>query len=313
MACTGCPCAAAPTGGYRHGQRVQVRGLDEILSTLDADGTLDGLPFMPEMARFCGRTFPVHRRAAKTCVEGLGVRRLSGSGCVFLKDVRCDGADHDGCQRACLIFWKEAWLRPAETQPPADPSSSGAPCLTDGGLPATRDGRYFCQSTELAGVTQVLPRWNLRHYLQDLAHGEVTLPRLARVLWRVIVNKCRRLLGRLPQGQLSGSQVKPSKGELELQPGEWVEIKSRAQIEATLDSGGKNRGLFFEAEMLEHCGRRCRVAYQVRRIISEETAKMVQLTNTVVLDGVACEGLCAKNCPRSNYFYWREIWLRRVG
>jgi hypothetical protein len=39
---------------------------------------------------------------------------------------------------------------------------------------------------------------------------------------------------------------------------------------------------------------------------------MVQLTNTVALEGVVCQGLCAKNCPRANYLYWRESWLRRV-
>ena len=33
---------------------------------------------------------------------------------VFLADVRCDGSAHDGCQRNCLIFWKEAWLKPVD-------------------------------------------------------------------------------------------------------------------------------------------------------------------------------------------------------
>jgi hypothetical protein len=111
---------------------------------------------------------------------------------------------------------------------------------------------------------------------------------------------------------LSGSQVKPPKGDLGLQPGEWVEVKSRQEIEATLDPAGKNRGLSFESEMVEHCGRRYRVAFQVRQIINEETAQMAHLTNTVALDGVTCQGLYAKNCPRRNYFYWREIWLRRL-
>ena len=64
--------------------------------------------------------------------------------------------------------------------------------------------------------------------------------------------------------------------------------------------------------MLEHCGRRYRVAFPIRQIIFEQTSKMVQLNNTVALDGVVCQGLCAENCPRANYFYWRESWLRRV-
>ena len=45
------------------GDLVTVRPLDEILATLDEQGTLDKLPFMPEMRTFCGRQFRVSRRA----------------------------------------------------------------------------------------------------------------------------------------------------------------------------------------------------------------------------------------------------------
>ena len=61
-------------GGFRHGQSVTVRGLGEILETLDADGKFEGLPFMPEMAPLCGKTFRVYRRAERTCVEGVGMQ-----------------------------------------------------------------------------------------------------------------------------------------------------------------------------------------------------------------------------------------------
>jgi hypothetical protein len=30
------------------------------------------------------------------------------------------------------------------------------------------------------------------------------------------------------------------------------------------------------------------------------------------LKGVVCQGVCAANCPRAEYLYWRESWLRRV-
>jgi hypothetical protein len=301
---------------------VEVRTLGEILSSLDAAGTLDGMPFMPEMARYCGRRYRVFRRAGKTCVEGYGLREMSDGGTVFLEDVRCDGAAHEGCQRGCLIFWKEAWLRPVEAADSAantdKPSSAVAEVLPTGvgagveKLPTTKDGRFFCQSTELLALTRGFPRYHPRPYWQDLAGGEMTLVRLSHLLWWSVVNKVRRLFGRPLQGHLSGSQVKPPKGDLGLQPGEWVEVKSRQEIEATLDPAGKNRGLSFESEMVEHCGRRYRVAFQVRQIINEETAQMAHLTNTVALDGVTCQGLYAKNCPRRNYFYWREIWLRRL-
>ena len=93
--------------------------------------------------------------------------------------------------------------------------------------------------------------------------------------------------------------------------------EKRQEIRTLINAEGKNHGLTFELEMLQHCGRRYQVAFPLRKVILEEagkkaTGKMVTLTNTVVLEGVACRGLCMKNCPRANFFWWREAWLRRV-
>jgi hypothetical protein len=38
---------------------------------------------------------------------------------------------------------------------------------------------------------------------------------------------------------------------------------------------------------------------------------MQPLSDTVLLDGLVCDGLCSRGCPRANPLYWREIWLRR--
>ena len=45
-----------------HGNLVEVKTPDEIIQTLDAEGALDHLPFMPEMLEFCGRRFRVSRQ-----------------------------------------------------------------------------------------------------------------------------------------------------------------------------------------------------------------------------------------------------------
>ena len=65
--------------GFRRGDVVEIRSAKEIAATLDASGCLDGLAFMPEMAVHCGRRYRVQSRASKTCVEGLGLRRMSGT------------------------------------------------------------------------------------------------------------------------------------------------------------------------------------------------------------------------------------------
>ena len=94
------------------GDWVEVRSKEEILKTLDSQGRLDGMPFMPEMLGFCGKKFQVYKRAHKTCDTVFPTRGRRVERAVHL-ETRCDGEAHGGCQATCLIFWKEAWLKPA--------------------------------------------------------------------------------------------------------------------------------------------------------------------------------------------------------
>jgi hypothetical protein len=301
---------------FRRGDWVRVRGLDEILATLDGDAKLEGLPLMPEMVPYCGKTFRVYRRAEKTCVEGAGIRSMRST--LFLEGLRCDGSAHDGCQRGCLFFWKTAWLEPAgdqhgtDDEPSDDSCSHAALSVSKPSLPTTQGDRYYCQSTELAGATTEFQTGRVRHYLHDLWVGEIGLWRFAHLMGLAVTNRIWWLLHGRPFYQIVGEQKQTDRAELNLQPGELVEIKSAAEIRATLDPQGRNRGLSFEPEMAQYCGRRFRVARPIDTIISEERGKMVKLSNTVILDGIVCLGICVKNCPRANYLYWREIWLKRV-
>ena len=109
------------------GDVVEVRSAAEILETLDTDGALNGMPFMPEMTRFAGKRFTVDRRAEKICDTVSGEppnsRRLRDS--VLLEDLRCDGSGHDGCQAGCRIYWKEAWLRRVDSAEARDHGGRG--------------------------------------------------------------------------------------------------------------------------------------------------------------------------------------------
>ena len=51
----------------RAGDWVEVRTKDEILRSLDKNGRLQELPFMPQMFGYCGKRFKVYKRAHKTC------------------------------------------------------------------------------------------------------------------------------------------------------------------------------------------------------------------------------------------------------
>ncbi len=52
---------------FKVGDSVEVRSRGDILATLDKNGWLDNLPFMPEMFAYCGARFRVHKSAHKTC------------------------------------------------------------------------------------------------------------------------------------------------------------------------------------------------------------------------------------------------------
>jgi hypothetical protein len=294
---------------YRPGQTVWVRGLKDILGTLDSDGKLDGLPFMPEMLPYCGRSFRVSCRPNRTCVEGAGICEFDDV--VFLDGLRCDGSAHDGCQRRCLLFWREAWLSDEPTAAAAHNPADAAEAVLK-----TRQGeRYFCQSTELAGASTACLEEKrsfgerLGDDLRDLHSGNISSVAFSRHILETVSNRVKDIAGAESDHAIVGTRQKTERLSLDLKPGEWVEVKSRKEIEATLDVAGKNKGLLFAPPMLPYCGKRYRVANRMQKMILEESGKMIQLKDTVVLDGVTCE---AWGCQRSNLQFWREIWLKRV-
>lgn len=99
---------------------------------------------------------------------------------------------------------------------------------------------------------------------------------------------------------------------LHLRPGEWVEVKSIDEVMATLDDRRRNRGLLWMTGMRKHCGHQYRVLRRVERIILESNGELRKMKNTVLLDGVMCNGSTFNRCDRSCFHFWREVWLRRV-
>jgi hypothetical protein len=323
----------------RVGELVEVLGEDEILATLDERGELDGLPFMPEMLQFCGRRFRVGKRAMKLCdtINGHGMYRMDNA--VHLEGVRCDGQAHGGCQAACVVYWKEAWLRRVDDPVAANGNSAAAPPRPRPGTslpllsvathkepdPATGEPRYACQATELLrAAPERIPPWALGQYVEDVRSANFGFFTVLRSVVVGAFNEYQemsvKLLPRwlrIHQGKrfpfLDGTQTRTPTQTLDLQPGELVRIKSKEEIVRTLDAGNRNRGMKFDAEMLRYCGRQARVVGRVERIIDEPSGRMMELKNPcIVLEDVVCLGSYHRLCPRGTYPYWREIWLERV-
>jgi hypothetical protein len=63
------------------------------------------------MEQYCGGSFRVFKKVKTIKLEDTGEVRQLKSPTVFLEDVYCDGKRHQGCDRACFHFWREAWLK----------------------------------------------------------------------------------------------------------------------------------------------------------------------------------------------------------
>lgn len=312
----------------RVGELVEIRSLDEIVATLDQDGRLDGMPFMPEMAAFCGQRATVAKRAHKTC-DGHGhIRWLDDS--VHLEGLHCDGSAHGGCQARCLIFWKSAWLkRVIDDTVPQSPKTSDADVEVLARLGRTTredaDGvvRYMCQATEVNAFTRPLPVGELKQYLWDITSGNYSIWAFVRIMTEAVINRYQRISKEhLPRAlrlcggrrlrEVRGHGVHTPRATLDLKVGERVRIRPRGEIEATLDQHNKNRGLLFDAEDATWCGSSSTVIDRVHRFIDDETGRMVEIkSDCVMLDGVGCRGEYWRMCSRALPTYWREIWLER--
>lgn len=336
---------------FRTGSLVEVRSKEEILATLDHQGCVDALPFMPEMLQYCGQRFRVRAVAHKTCdtIRNTRGRRLNSA--VHLDDVRCDGSAHGGCEAECSLFWKDVWLKDVDSegtdgaQLSAGPIPSSTACtesqlVVHTQLAAVADAngpRYVCQATKLYEASVWLPWWDLRQYLFDVVTLNHSVGHVLRVLWlaslrrmltrtpfayrvleflynsihRLLTGRCSPwVIGKIPVGSATPT------GRLGLNTGELVRIKSKIEIEKTVDETGKNRGLSFDKEMAPYCGRVVKIRKSVSKIIDEKTNRMRHMKQPcIMLEGVVCTSLyteCRLMCPRAIPSYWREIWLEKV-
>ena len=302
------------------GDLVEVLNAEEICRTLDEDGTLEGLPFMPEMLQHCGRRARLSSHALKACIEirkaYIDMRGFWGQDVWVLDELRCSGADHDGCQRGCLVFWKAAWLRKVEAAdaPAIQPVPSDIEGLSRKLKTKAAPDRYFCQSTELVKATRPLSmKGRLRLAVTDFRLGNVHLFEIIKrvllpVFWKTVHRyiRPRHVVGTLTRTPLV---------VLGLQPGEQVEVKSGEEIAKSLNSQGCNRGLRYDHGLNRFCGTRFRVRDRLDKMIIESSGQMVHLKGTVTLEKSCC--LCylsaVGGCPRKDLVYWREAWLTRVG
>jgi hypothetical protein len=341
---------ASMVTNLRIGTNVQVKHEPEILSTLDEHGTLNGLPFTSEMLGFCGGTYKVLKILNRIHIDGVGVRGIDDI--VMLEGVRCNGEAHGACERRCYLLFKRPWLNVFGESSPTSNISHTNHGLIEKPL-FWKDGTQPCQGNGAALVkaTKPLSSLSIRQYIHDLrfgtwksrdiiwmllfllnrkwdakqqiwklGFGKRSFGDLAQMAFIVLKQTARWYLDRSWRATLHDAKSEPvvkpkisSSKPLNLQPGELVEVKSREEILATLDSREKHKGLGFCGSMLKDSGKRFRVLSQVHSLVDERTDRQVNgIKNTVLLEDSICTGISYRGCPRLCYWLWREDWLKRV-
>lgn len=292
---------------FKAGDTVEVCSKSEIAATLDTDGMLDGLPFMPEMTKYCGARFEISMPVKKALVEGTGYRVFDDV--VLLEGTFCDGREHDGCGRMCNILWKTSWLKAIDRMTAEDLNTTK--CINS----SSSNIRYSesCQSANLKNATAHIPfsleEFVRKHIYKEKFRKHWVLKKAGSFVLFLVLKFKRLFRG----GQtITGSLARTPNDVLSLKKGETVIVKTKTEILATLDKDGKNRGLGFTPEMLKYCGNRLSVLSPVTNIVDEESGERRQISNTVVLKNARCDGRYHAKCPRGCYLLWREMWLKRA-
>lgn len=322
------PGANEPSPKFARGQWVRVKPWEQIQQTLDRNGSLQGLPFMPEMAKLCGMRFRIVRFANQVCanVGTVKIRKLADV--VVLKVDRCDGQFHGGCEMGCDLLWKTQWLNADDQtienqQTEEEPESSNEHEVNPDFLASLvqlssvanddvgKEAKtcFRCQATELGAASRQSSAFNLQQYRVERETNGTSISRIGAFLASTLLRKVMK-----QDGSCEGPCRRTPVSHLGLAVGDKVRVKSFEDIVKTLDAQGCNRGLWFdEAEMRPFCGQTSTVSRQITRIIDEGTGELLNLkVPSVVLNETQCSGLSRRFCGRGMLHFWREVWLERA-
>jgi hypothetical protein len=299
----------------RSGDIVQVNNISEIVKTLDDDRTVDGLPFMREMEPFCGKLFRVHRQIDKIndMRNKTGLRRMRNA--VTLADVRCSGAQHGDCQAECQIIWKDAWLTrlpDSKNDVECQKVRRGSYSLSDDDERSVDDQTYSCQMTALWEASQEMSKVDLRQDLRSLLGGNIGAVPFLLAMFTRLFNLVQTWRGgnSYPYMPREASKGRSPSCALKLNSRDPVIIRSKEEIADTLVDG-RNRGLWYDRDMIRFSNQPATVKKRVSRVIDERTGKMVNMkTPCLVIENVVGTGEFLRFCPQHEYIFWREIWLQ---
>ena len=279
------------------------------MATLGPSGRHQGLPWMPQMVDLCGKSATVVRWVTSSCTPTADGVQFGGVSAAVLLDVnRCNGHSYGGCQLDCPLIWKTAWLTTEEDPKLAD-CSDAATKLRQVAVQNAMDGNGCarCQATQLNRISIPQPESRLKQYANEMNLNRVSMSTIA-------TSFCGGMLGRLSgvSGTVHGVLKRTPVTNLRLKVGDRARVKSREEIVKTLDTDGKNRGLWFDPVMLRYCGQELTVSRRITILVDELDGQIRNLkVPSVVLDDLRCDSSQRRFCSRLLHLFWREAWLEK--
>ena len=300
------------------GDLVEVKAWSEIRATLDERGCLEHLPFMPEMLKMCGQHMRVFRCIHRIFDYRKSRRMRHMDGAVLLVGTLCDGSSHGGCEALCHTIWKSAWLRRVESsentagaQVSADRSGPpiAAPVLRFG----TQAPCYACQLTQLHAASRPIGNWSVINFLRPLISGNVASAAFVVGWLTYLFNELQHWRGGVGF-PVFGVAIQDGRkcDETQLAVGDHVVVRSSSEIRATLNDQFLNRGLYFDEDMLKHCGHRYCIRAVVTQLIDIVTGEMRKMkTPAYILRDVHFSGERQLFNAQYEPLFWRGVWLRQ--
>ena len=91
-------------------------------------------------------------------------------------------------------------------------------------------------------------------------------------------------------------------------------MRTRQEIDSTLDPFKELKGCAFLPEMYQYCGTEQRVLKSMQRFMDERDYKLKKVRGVILLENVICTGTPTFGaCDRCCFLFWREEWLEKVG
>lgn len=98
-----------------------------------------------------------------------------------------------------------------------------------------------------------------------------------------------------------------------LQPGDIVRVRSKEEIQATLNRWGEFRGCGFMDDMWQYCDSTQVVVKPLQRFVDERDYQIKRTKGIVLLEGLHCQGTpIFGRCDRNCFYFWREEWLEKI-